>query len=169
MTCPRRQAENRDGARFCRACGANFGAVCPGCGANVEAGRRFCDSCGAPLAATPPQPAAPRCFAAPVGYTPQHLGEKILTSKGALERERRQVTVLFADLAGSMELLADQDPEDARTRLDPVRERMIEAIHHYEGTVNQVMGDGIMALFGAPIGHEDHAVRGAGPVGTHRW
>jgi class 3 adenylate cyclase len=77
----------------------------------------------------------------------------------ALEGERKQVTVLFADLKGSMELLADQDPEEARRLLDPVLERMMEAVHHYEGTVNQVMGDGIMALFGAPIGHEDHAVR----------
>ena len=83
----------------------------------------------------------------------------ILTSKAALEGERKQVTVLFADLKGSMELLADRDPEEARKILDPVLERMMEAVHHYEGTVNQVMGDGIMALFGAPLAHEDHAVR----------
>jgi class 3 adenylate cyclase/tetratricopeptide (TPR) repeat protein len=76
-----------------------------------------------------------------------------------VEGERKQVTVLFADLKGSMELLADRDPEEARKILDPVLERMIEAVHHYEGTVNQVMGDGIMALFGAPLAHEDHAVR----------
>jgi class 3 adenylate cyclase len=74
------------------------------------------------------------------------------------EGERKQVTVLFADLKGSMELLADRDPEEARKLLDPVLERMMEAVHHYEGTVNQVMGDGIMALFGAPVAHEDHAV-----------
>jgi class 3 adenylate cyclase len=82
-----------------------------------------------------------------------------LTSKSALEGERKHVTVLFADLKGSMELLADRDPEEARRLLDPVLERMMEAVHHYEGTVNQVMGDGIMALFGAPVAHEDHAVR----------
>jgi class 3 adenylate cyclase len=98
-------------------------------------------------------------YTSPESYTPKHLAEKILSSKGALEGERKQVTVLFADLKGSMELLADRDPEDARTLLDPVLKRMMEAVHHYEGTVNQVMGDGIMALFGAPIGHEDHAVR----------
>jgi class 3 adenylate cyclase/tetratricopeptide (TPR) repeat protein len=92
-------------------------------------------------------------------YTPLHLAEKILTSKAALEGERKQVTVLFADLKGSMELLADRDPEEARQLLDPVLERMMTAVHRYEGTVNQVMGDGIMALFGAPIAHEDHAVR----------
>jgi class 3 adenylate cyclase/tetratricopeptide (TPR) repeat protein len=97
--------------------------------------------------------------AAPRAYTPKHLAEKILTSKSALEGERKQVTVLFADLKGSMELLADRDPEEARKLLDPVLERMMEAVHRYEGTVNQVMGDGIMALFGAPVAHEDHGVR----------
>src|ERR687887_22777 len=96
---------------------------------------------------------------APLTYTPPHLAEKILTSRAALEGERKQVTVLFADLKGSMELLAERDPEEARQLLDPVLERMMAAVHRYEGTVNQVMGDGIMALFGAPIAHEDHAVR----------
>jgi class 3 adenylate cyclase/tetratricopeptide (TPR) repeat protein len=95
----------------------------------------------------------------PLSYTPSYLAEKILQSRTALEGERKQVTVLFADLKGSLELLADRDPEEARQLLDPVLERMIEAVHRYEGTVNQVMGDGIMALFGAPIAHEDHAVR----------
>jgi class 3 adenylate cyclase/tetratricopeptide (TPR) repeat protein len=95
----------------------------------------------------------------PTRYTPVHLAQRILTSRSALEGERKQVTVLFADLKGSMELLADRDPEEARKLLDPVLERMMEAVHRYEGTVNQVMGDGIMALFGAPLAHEDHAVR----------
>jgi class 3 adenylate cyclase/tetratricopeptide (TPR) repeat protein len=106
----------------------------------------------------PETPTAPR-FTSPESYTPKHLAERILNSKAALEGERKQVTVLFADLKGSMELLADRDPEEARKLLDPVLERMMEAVHHYEGTVNQVMGDGIMALFGAPVAHEDHAVR----------
>jgi class 3 adenylate cyclase/tetratricopeptide (TPR) repeat protein len=107
--------------------------------------------------APPPTPA--RVGAPPGSYTPKHLAEKILTSKTALEGERKQVTVLFADLKGSMELLADRDPEEARGILDPVLEHMMEAVHRYEGTVNQVLGDGIMALFGAPIAHEDHGVR----------
>jgi class 3 adenylate cyclase/tetratricopeptide (TPR) repeat protein len=98
-------------------------------------------------------------FASPESYTPKHLAERILTSKSALEGERKQVTVLFADLKGSMELFAERDPEEARKILDPVLERMMEAVHRFEGTVNQVMGDGIMALFGAPLAHEDHAVR----------
>src|SRR5215510_12310790 len=108
----------------------------------------------APAATPTPVPAQ-----APLTYTPPHLAEKILASKVALEGERKQVTVLFADLKGSLELLADRDPEEARKLLDPVLERMMEAVHRYEGTVNQVMGDGIMALFGAPLAHEDHAVR----------
>jgi class 3 adenylate cyclase/tetratricopeptide (TPR) repeat protein len=99
----------------------------------------------------------PSC--APLTYTPRYLAEKILTAKHALEGERKQVTVLFADLKDSMELLADRDPEEARALLDPVLERMMDAVHRYEGTVNQVLGDGIMALFGAPLAHEDHAVR----------
>jgi class 3 adenylate cyclase/tetratricopeptide (TPR) repeat protein len=98
-------------------------------------------------------------FPSPESYTPKHLAERILTSKTALEGERKHVTVLFADLKGSMELLADRDPEEARKILDSVLALMMEAVHHYEGTVNQVMGDGIMALFGAPLAHEDHAVR----------
>jgi class 3 adenylate cyclase/tetratricopeptide (TPR) repeat protein len=110
----------------------------------------------APHAAAPPASPQDR---APLAYTPSYLAEKILTSRTALEGERKQVTVLFADLKGSMELLADRDPEEARQLLDPVLERMMAAVHRYEGTVNQVMGDGIMALFGAPIAHEDHAVR----------
>jgi len=96
---------------------------------------------------------------APETYTPRHLTEKILTSKAALEGERKQVTVLFADLKGSMELFTDRDPEEARKLLDPVIDQMMEAVHRFEGTVNHVMGDGIVALFGAPLAHEDHAVR----------
>src|SRR5262249_6190230 len=92
-------------------------------------------------------------------YTPQRLAEKILTSKSALEGERKQITVLFADIKGSMELLADRDPEDAQKLLDPVLDLMIEAGHRYESAGSGVMGDGIMALFGAPLSHEDHAVR----------
>src|SRR5919198_395360 len=113
------------------------------------------------LEAAPPSAPAPTLAQdqAPLTYTPPHLAEKILTSRSALEGERKQVTVLFADLKGSMELLAERDPEEARQILDPVLERLMAAVHRYEGTVNQVMGDGIMALFGAPVAHEDHAVR----------
>jgi class 3 adenylate cyclase/tetratricopeptide (TPR) repeat protein/ABC-type thiamine transport system ATPase subunit len=155
MRCSRCQAENREGLRFCEDCGARLAATCPSCGAEFTPGKKFCGSCGAPVATAQPESR----YDSPQTYTPKHLAEKILTSKAAMEGERKQVTVLFADLKGSMELLADRDPEEARKILDPVLERMMEAVHRYEGTVNQVMGDGIMALFGAPLAHEDHAVR----------
>ncbi|HWP75056.1 MAG TPA: zinc-ribbon domain-containing protein, partial [Methylomirabilota bacterium] len=154
MKCPRCQSQNREGVRFCEECGGRLVTSCASCGAELLPDKKFCGSCGSP--ATPePVERQPSTQA----YTPKHLAEKILTSRHALEGERKQVTVLFADLKGSMELLADRDPEEARRLLDPVLERMMEAVHRYEGTVNQVMGDGIMALFGAPLAHEDHAVR----------
>jgi class 3 adenylate cyclase/tetratricopeptide (TPR) repeat protein len=155
MKCSRCQHENPPALKFCGECGARLAAVCASCGAANAPEQKFCGECGSKLSAD----TAKAKLAAPDSYTPKHLAEKILTSKAALEGERKQVTVLFADLKGSMELLADRDPEEARKLLDPVLERMMEAVHHYEGTVNQVMGDGIMALFGAPLAHEDHAVR----------
>src|SRR5436309_431681 len=155
MKGPRCQHENRPGAKFCEECAAPLGRVCPNCSSQVSATAKFWPECAHPLAAPSVEPR----FASPRTYTPKHLAEKILTSKAALEGARKQVTVLFADLKGSMELLADRDPEEARKLLDPVLEQMMEAVHRYEGTVNQVMGDGIMALFGAPLAHEDHAVR----------
>src|SRR6201984_1364698 len=155
MKCSHCQHENPSGVKFCGECGARLESVCAACGAANPLGNKFCGQCGASLA----QAVTASKFTSPQAYTPKHLAEKILTSKSALEGERKQVTVLFADMKGSMELLADRDPEEARKLLDPVLERMMEAVHRYEGTVNQVMGDGIMALFGAPVAHEDHAVR----------
>jgi class 3 adenylate cyclase len=154
MKCPRCQHENPQEARFCEECAAPLAPSCSNCGAPLSATAKYCHACAHPVpsGASPPS-------RSPDSYTPKHLAEKILTSKAALEGERKQVTVLFADLKGSMELLADRDPEEARKILDSVLERMMEAVHRYEGTVNQVMGDGIMALFGAPVAHEDHAVR----------
>jgi len=157
MKCPRCQHENPPQAKFCLECGARVALTCTKCRSELPARAKFCLECGEPVAS---QATAEPRFASPESYTPKHLAEKILTSKSALEGERKQVTVLFADLKGTMELLADRDPEEARKILDPVLERMMEAVHRYEGTVNQVMGDGIMALFGAPLAHEDHAVRG---------
>jgi len=153
MVCPRCHAQNNQAAHFCEECGARLGQVCPTCGQPVGSGKNFCRSCGAQLNAG----SSPNI--SPDSYTPKHLAEKILTTKADLEGERKQVTVVFADLKSSMELLADRDPEEAREFLDSVLAHMMEAVHRYEGTVNQVMGDGIMALFGAPLAHEDHAVR----------
>ena len=154
MKCPRCQHDNSQGAKFCEECATPLARTCSNCGTALSATAKFCHACAHPVAAGAGTPSR-----APDSYTPKHLAEKILMSKAALEGERKQVTVLFADLKGSMELLADRDPEEARKILDPVLELMMEAVHRYEGTVNQVMGDGIMALFGAPVTHEDHAVR----------
>src|SRR5262249_8562508 len=126
------------------------GRVCAHCGSQASSTAKFCNQCGRPVTPVAGDSVSP---------APRPLADKILTSRVALEGERKQVTVLFADIKGSMELFADRDPEAAQRLFDPVLERMIEAVHAYEGTVNRVMGDGIMALFGAPIAHEDHAVR----------
>ena len=154
MKCPNCEHENSVEAKFCEQCAAPLGRTCDRCGNKVSSSAKFCSQCGHPLTSA----GGPR-FTSPKNYTPQHIADKILTAQVAVEGERKQVTVLFADIRGSMELLADRDPEAAQKLLDPVLERMIEAVHRYEGTVNRVMGDGIMALFGAPIAHEDHAVR----------
>ena len=156
MTCPRCQQENPPQAKFCLECAAPLAPRCPGCGTPLPPAAKFCFECARPVSTM--SVTQPR-FASPESYTPRHLADKILTSRSALEGERKQVTILFADLKGSMELLTDRDAEEARKLLDPVLERMMEAVHRYEGTVDQVMGDGIMALFGAPLAHEDHAVR----------
>jgi class 3 adenylate cyclase/tetratricopeptide (TPR) repeat protein len=156
VKCPRCQHENPPQAKFCQECGARVALTCTKCRSELPAGAKFCLECGEPVAS---QRTAGARFSSPEGYTPKHLAEKILTSKSALEGERKHVTVLFADMKGSMELLAERDPEEARKILDPVLEQMMESVHRYEGTVNQVMGDGIMALFGAPVAHEDHAIR----------
>jgi class 3 adenylate cyclase len=158
MNCPQCQVENREGRRFCAECGVSLALVCS-CGFSNEPGEKFCGGCGKKLENRTPPSSSTSQSVSPDTYTPKHLTEKILTSKSALEGERKQVTVLFADLKGSMELLADRDPEESRTLLNAVVERMMEAVHRYEGTVNNVMGDGIMAIFGAPLAHEDHAVR----------
>jgi class 3 adenylate cyclase/tetratricopeptide (TPR) repeat protein len=146
---------------FCGGCGAKLAKDCPACGFANSPSHRFCGKCGSPLdaASTPSSARLPVRFASPDAYIPPHLAEKILTSRSTLQGERKQVTVLFGDLKGSMELIADRDPEEAGRLLHPVVERMMAAVHRYEGTVSEVRGDGILALFGAPIAHEDHAVR----------
>src|SRR5262245_59959994 len=154
MRCPSCKSENDAPGRFCKTCGARLSLTCANCGAETTPENQFCGSCGSRVA-----PQLDERYPSPQAYTPKHLADRILTSRSVLEGERKQVTVLFADLKGSMELLAHGDPEEAQKILDPVLDHMMAAVHRYEGTVNQVMGDGIMALFGAPLAHEDHAVR----------
>src|SRR5262249_55396425 len=142
MTCSRCGEGNPSRARFCMKCGVALRSVCAGCRTELPSGAAFCFVCGQAVATgTTSTTSAPLA-----SHTPRHLANRILQSKSSLEGERKQVTVLFADVKGSMELIADRDPEEGRKILDPVLELMMEAVHHYEGTVNQVMGDGIMAL-----------------------
>src|SRR5437868_10468012 len=141
MRCAHCRHETGPSAKFCEACGTPLPSTCRGCGTALPSSAKFCPGCG-------------RATSEPEGG---HDTGRVPPS--TLDGERKPVTVLFADLKDSMELIADRDPEEARRILDPVLDRMIEAVHRYEGTVNQVLGDGIMALFGAPLAHEDHAVR----------
>jgi predicted ATPase/class 3 adenylate cyclase len=156
MQCLVCKHENPAAAKFCLECGARLGLICSRCNNRLPAAAKFCFECGNPVAPGAPVQSG---FASPDAYTPKFLAEKILTSRTALEGERKVVTVLFADIKGSMEVLEGRDPEEARALLDPALHTMMEAVHRYEGTVNQVLGDGIMALFGAPLAHEDHAIR----------
>ena len=154
MQCSACAHDNRPGRKFCVNCGAALERRCPQCNATCELNEKFCGECGASLA-----PAATRESPSPRSYTPKHLADKILQSKSALEGERKQVTVLFADVKGSMELAEQVDPEQWHTILDRFFAILTDSVHRFEGTVNQYTGDGIMALFGAPITHEDHAQR----------
>src|SRR5438093_1427992 len=163
MRCPACRTENRPGVRFCEECGATLDVVCPACGAGVPTGKKFCGACGAPLAAAaPPAPAvaSPR-FESPRAYTPAHLSARILKDRAALSGERKQVSVLFADVSGFTSIYERLDPEEVHALINRAFELMLAEIHRYEGTVNQFLGDGLMALFGAPIAHEDHAQRAA--------
>ncbi len=184
MRCPSCQAENAAKQKFCGECGARLPAACPACGHPNSPTQKFCGECGAklgapaeavaaaPSSALPPAaeeetaasstsgPSAAFRDAAPVTYTPKHLAEKILTSKSAMEGERKSVTVMFADVSGFTAMSERLDPEDVHAIMDRAFEVILGAVHRYEGTINQFLGDGVMALFGAPIAHEDH-VHGA--------
>jgi class 3 adenylate cyclase/tetratricopeptide (TPR) repeat protein len=167
VECPACGSENREGSRFCGECGSSLASetACPSCGSANPAGQRFCNQCGAELAAprqtappvakgAPPAPDAPAAIAAP-----DHLARKARAAAAELAGERKQVTVLFADVMGSMELAERTDPERWQTIMDGFFRALAEAVHRFEGTVDKFTGDGIMALFGAPIAHEDHARR----------
>src|SRR3989475_9409693 len=131
---------------------------CPSCRHENPEAQKFCGECGARLGATAPAPIRDR-FASPATYTPKHLAEKILTSKGALEGERKQVTVMFTDVSGFTAMSEHLDPEDVHSIMDRAFEVILAAVHNYEGTINQFLGDGVMAPFGPPIAHDDHATR----------
>jgi class 3 adenylate cyclase/tetratricopeptide (TPR) repeat protein len=157
MPCPACRHDNPPGARFCIACGARLASACAGCAAELPAGARFCPACGRAVESAAPSPPA----AAPDAYTPRHLAERILTSRAALQGERKPVTVLFCDLVGSTALAERLGPDAMHDLLNRFFETALAEVHRYEGTVNQFLGDGFMALFGAPLAHEDHARRAA--------
>src|SRR5437899_2277916 len=153
--------------RFCGQCGTALARQCPQCHAEAPPGFRFCGQCGASLQAPPPQaapaptPRAPAAAPSIATYTPKHLADKILKSRAAVEGERRQVTVLFADVAGFTTLAERLDPEDVHRIINRCFELITAEVHRFEGTINQYTGDGVMALFGAPIAHEDSPRRAA--------
>jgi class 3 adenylate cyclase/tetratricopeptide (TPR) repeat protein len=158
--------ENASTQKFCGECGTRLEVVCAACQTANTPGQKFCGECGASLVAsepagaavTPPPRGAER-FASPDAYTPKHLADKILTSRGAVEGERKIVTVMFADVSGFTSMSERLDPEDVHDIMDEAFDVILAAVHQYEGTINQFLGDGVMALFGAPIAHEDHAHR----------
>ena len=157
MRCPHCRHENREDARFCGECGTSLDSMaCRRCGTLNPTRQKFCDSCGASLATSAGAAVTPRDARA---YTPRHLVEKILTTRSALEGERKHVTVLFADVVDSMRLAEGLDAEEWHRILDRFFEILARSVHRFEGTINQFTGDGVMALFGAPVAHEDHARR----------
>jgi class 3 adenylate cyclase len=159
MICPKCQTENREGAQFCGVCGQSLKKenICPKCGHVNPEEFRFCDECGHDLR-TPKEP-TPINYAQPQTYTPKHLADKILTTRSTLEGERKLVTVLFADVANFTSLSEKLEPEEVHQIMEGCLKILMDQIHQYEGTINQFTGDGVMALFGAPLAHEDHAQR----------
>ncbi len=156
MQCTHCQHENRIGAKFCEQCGSPFPRACTSCGSALPANANFCAGCGQKVIGTE---AEVDRLGILKSYTPKHLAEKILTNRSALEGERKQVTVLFVDIVGSTSQSERLDPEEVHALMGRAIELMVDEVHRYEGTVNQFLGDGVMALFGAPIAHEDHARR----------
>ncbi len=153
IRCTKCGADNREGAKFCSECATPFAAKCPRCGASNPPGAKFCDECAASLS-----PASTAIQSANQSAQSVNLAAEQVDAS-ALEGERKTVTALFADIKGSTELEQDLDPEEARAIVDPALKLMIDAVHRYDGYVVQSTGDGIFALFGAPIAHEDHPQR----------
>src|SRR6516225_1026004 len=151
MRCVKCGADNREGRKFCAQCGSPLAVKCPSCGASNEPGERFCGECGAALGAT--------AAAGTRGSDTAQIRVVDAPASENLEGERKIVTTLFADIKGSMDLIEDLDPEEARAIVDPALKLMMEAVQRYGGYVAQQTGDGIFALFGAPVALEDHPQR----------
>lgn len=162
MVCANCGARNSPQSQFCGNCGASLVEACMTCGSPLPRSQKFCDQCGTDRGSAPlyAKQAGMENIAAPINL-PRHLAKRLLESRAAIEGERKQITVLFADMKGSTSLIQDLDPEQVEQRLRPTLQLMIDAVHRYEGTINRIEGDGIMALFGAPLAYEDSAVRAA--------
>jgi class 3 adenylate cyclase/tetratricopeptide (TPR) repeat protein len=160
MICPSCNFQNREKAKFCKECGAKLESVCPQCNNKVELNAKFCDECGHNFKRAKRDQKSPQIeLGKPNSYIPQNLADKIRASRSGIEGERKLVTVLFADVKGSTSIGENLDPEELRSIIEKSYEISLKEIHRFEGTVNQFLGDGFMALFGAPIAHEDHAIR----------
>ena len=157
MKCSKCQFDNPAAARFCNECGEKLEIDCPACGKTNPPGSKFCNECGQDLRGQ--GPASPLDYSHPHSYTPKFLAEKILTTRSSIEGERKLVTVLFADVANFTTISEKLDPEEIHGIMDGCFKILMGEVHRYEGTINQFTGDGVMALFGAPLSHEDHAVR----------
>jgi len=157
MKCPKCQFENPEGSKFCGKCGSSFEieVICPNCGSKPPTGFKFCNNCGHDL--TKPEEAPAIDYSEPQSYTPKFLVDKILTTRSSIEGERKLVTVLFADVANYTAIAEKLDPEEVHQIMDGCFKILMDEIHKYEGTINQFTGDGVMALFGAPVALEDHA------------
>ena len=156
MICPSCLTENAGANLFCTACGIRLQTACDGFGALNAVAHSFCAACGTELSSTTNNEEK---RVTPSAVTPAHVADKLLSSFAQLRGERKIVTILFADLASTTSAIEGMDPEAAGRLIDPTVRAMAAAVHKFEGTVARVQGDGIMALFGAPITHEDHAVR----------
>jgi class 3 adenylate cyclase/ribosomal protein L40E len=152
MLCAKCSNDNPADASFCERCGAKLELVCPACNASVSPGALFCKKCGTAIGAAKPDARA----ASPSPGSQIKVAADAGSTFEAVDGERKTVTALFADIKGSTELMADLDPEEARAIIDPALKLMINAVHRYDGYVVQSTGDGIFALFGAPVAHEDH-------------
>jgi len=157
MKCPKCQADNREGAGFCGKCGNKLEVLCPQCNSINPPDNRFCDKCGHEL--TRLEEALPIDYSQPQSYTPKFLADKILQTRSLIEGERKLVTVLFADVANFTSMSEKLDPEEVHQIMDGCYQVLMDEIHRYEGTIDKFTGDGVMALFGAPVAHEDHAQR----------
>jgi len=157
MKCPQCQSNNREGVNFCETCGASVTVICANCNSRIPIDKAYCGECGHKLHNA--ETASAIDFEKPYSYTPKFMADKILTTRSSLEGERKLVTVFFTDVAGFTTLSEQLDPESVHQIMDGCFKILMEEIHKYEGTINQFTGDGVMALFGAPLAHEDHAQR----------